>query len=180
MCWSTIAIFEPETDVPVPNGEKGEICVCGPNVCQGYLDDEEATSRLLKVHSDGKVWMHSGDIGYLDENNFLFFCERIKRIFVSFDGTKVSPYSIEQQLLKCPIVDQCLVYAIDDQNHKYGQCPGVMVIFKEDNEADEAKHIFEKFVQTDIAPHLRPIQIKVVDALPVTRGGKFDYFHANK
>lgn len=177
MCWSTIAIFEPGTDSPVPCGTKGEICVCGPNICQGYLGDKDATDQLLKLHSDGKVWMHSGDIGYLDENQFLFFCERIKRIFVRFDGTKVSPYSIEQQLLKCPVVDQCLVYSIPDPGHQHGKCPGVMVVFKVDCDVAKAKQIFERFIQTDIAYHLRPIEIKPVDALPVTRGGKFDYFN---
>lgn len=178
MCWSAIGIFEPGTDTPVPAGETGEICICGPNVCQGYLDDEEATSRLLKRHCDGKVWLHSGDVGYFDEDGFLFFCERIKRIFVRFDGTKVSPYYIEQQLMKCPVVDQCLVYAVDDGEHQYGKCPGVMVVFQKEYTPDEAKKTFETFVRTAVAPHLCPVEIKVVDALPVTRGGKFDYFRA--
>lgn len=180
LCWSPVAIFEPGTDIPVPNGEKGEICVCGPNVCKGYLDDAETTARLLKKHSDGKVWLHSGDIGYFDKDNFLYFCERIKRIFVRFDGTKVSPYGIEQQLIKCPVVEYCLVYAIDDKEHQYGKCPAVMVVFKEGYDRVQAQNIFEEFIQTDIAPHLRPVEIQVVDALPVTRGGKFDYFYAEK
>ncbi len=176
MCWSTIGIFEPGTDIPVPIGEKGEICVCGPNVCQGYLDDKEATDTLLRKHSDGKVWMHSQDVGYLDENGFLYFCERLKRIFVRFDGTKVSPYAIEQQIYRCPVVAHCMVYAIDDTEHEHGMCPAVLVVLKETDDIEGAKKAFEAFLDKKISYHVKPVKITYVDALPVTRGGKFDYF----
>ncbi len=176
MCWSEIKIFEPGTDTSVPDGTKGEICVCGPNVCLGYLDDTDSTNNLLKTHSDGKIWMHSGDIGYLDKNHFLFFCERIKRIFVRFDGTKISPYFIEQQLYRCPVVSHCLVYGIDDPIHQHGKSPGVLVVFKDNCDAADAKQVFDKFIRTNLAEHLRPIEVNVVNVLPVTRNGKFDYF----
>lgn len=173
MCWSTIGIFNIETDTPLPDGEKGEICVCGPNICKGYLEDEEATSKLLKRHSDGKIWMHSGDIGYFDSDHHLYFCERVKRIFVRFDGTKVSPYAIEQQLCKCPVVSQCMVYSMPDTEHEHGRCPGVLVVLdKEDN----AYNTFKEYISNKIAYHLRPVKISEVDSIPTTGNGKFDYF----
>ena len=178
MCWSRIAIFEPETDTPVPVGERGEICVCGPNVCKGYLDDEENTNRLLHTHSDGKVWMHSGDIGYMDENGFLYFCERIKRIFVRYDGTKMSPYAIEQQINRCPVVSSSLVYGADDPEHEYGKCPCALIVFKSDVEKTEAMKVLDEYLKTKISYHQRPVKVTVTDALPVTKGGKFDYFRA--
>ena len=179
MCWSTIGIFEPNTDKPAKNGVKGEICVCGPNISKGYLDDEDATNCLLQRHSDGKIWMHSGDIGYLDENGFLFYCERIKRIFVRFDGTKMSPYAIEQQLYKCPAVSHCLVYGIDDTKHAHGKCPAALVVFKDTYNQDEAKQMLEKFIKTSIPYHMRPAKVSVVDVLPTTRNGKLDYFSSS-
>ncbi|MBR2471820.1 MAG: acyl--CoA ligase [Clostridia bacterium] len=182
LCWEKIGIFEPDTDIALPNGTSGEICVCGPNICCGYLDDEEATNKLLKKHSDGNVWMHSGDIGYLDENDFLFFCERKKRIFVRFDGTKISPYGIEQQLYKCPVVSRALVYPVPDKHHDHGQSPAAMIVLKDEYEKSEAKEILNSFISAKISYHLRPTELSFVDFLPVTRNGKFDYFrpvHSN-
>ena len=176
MCWSKIGIFELNTDKAVETGCKGEIWVSGPNICQGYLDDKETTDVLLRRHSDGKVWMHSGDIGYLDENNFLYFCERMKRIFVRFDGTKISPYAIEQQMYKCPVVAHCMVYGIDDPKHSHGKCPAAYVVFKDECDKIKAKQIFENFVKTKIAYHLRPVHTAFVNSLPITRNGKIDYF----
>ena len=160
--------------------EKGEICVCGPNIFKGYLNDERATGELLVKHSDGKVWLHSGDIGYFDENDFLYFCERQKRIFVRYDGTKISPYAIEQQLYGCPVVDHCLVYGVDDTEHTYGKCPSVLVVFKGDYDVEDAQNKFKKFIKENLAYHLRPVQISAVSALPVTKSGKLDYFRAGR
>lgn len=178
MCWSTIGIFEPDSDIPVENGEHGEICVCGPNICRGYLDDSEATNKLLKRHSDGKIWMHSGDIGYLDENKFLYFCERFKRIIIRYDGTKLSPFAIEQQLYRCPAVAHCMVYGVDDKNHEHGQCPAALVVFNEEYTHGEAKRMFENYVNSRMSYHMRPVKMSYVNALPVTKNGKFDYFCA--
>lgn len=176
MCWSTIGIFEPNTDKALENGCKGEICVCGPNICQGYLDDKETTNILLQRHSDGKIWMHSGDIGYMDENNFLYFCERVKRIFVRFDGTKISPFGIEQQLYRCPVVKHCMVYGTNDTKHAHGKCPAAYVVFKDDCDREKAKQTFEDFIKSKIAYHLRPVHISYVSTIPVTKSGKIDYF----
>lgn len=180
MCWSEIGIFKPHTEERVSRGEKGEICVCGPNVFKGYLNDEAATGELLKCHSDGRVWLHTGDIGYFDDNNFLYFCERIKRIFVRFDGTKISPYFIEQQLHRCPVVEHCLVYGEEDPNHAYGKCPAVLVVFKEAWSSEDAEGIFKQYIRDNLAYHLRPVKISVVNSLPVTKSGKLDYFRASR
>ena len=176
MCWSTIGIFEMGTDKPVEVGCSGEICVCGPNVCQGYLDDEKTSAALLRQPSDGKIWLPSGDVGYMDENNFLYFCERMKRIFVRFDGTKISPYGIEQQLYRCPVVAHCMEYGSEDPKHAHGKCPAAWVVFKEEYDEKQAKQIYENFINTKIAYHLRPIETSFVNALPVTKNGKLDYF----
>lgn len=176
MCWSTIRIFEPGTSHELPAGEKGEICVCGPNICQGYLDDVSATNMLLRQHEDGTTWLHSGDIGYLDENGFLFFCERIKRIYVRYDGTKVSPYAIEQMIMKCPAVSRCLVISIHDKKHAHGKCAKALIVLKKGYTESSASSLLEKHIHTTIPQFMRPVETVFVDKLPVTKSGKLDYF----
>ena len=176
MCWSEIKIFEPDTFNPLPAGEHGEICVSGPNICQGYLKDKKATDALLKVHPDGKLWLHSGDIGYLDENGFLYFCERIKRIYVRFDGTKISPYAIECLLQKCPIVSRALVVAVDDKKHFHGKCAKAYIVLKKGIDAEDAMPILKKYGHSAISDYMRPEEYVFVDRLPTTKNGKLDYF----
>ena len=176
MCWSEIKIFEPDTFNPLPVGEAGEICVSGPNVCKGYLDDKNSTDALLKVHPDGKLWLHTGDIGYLDNNGFLYFCERIKRMYVRFDGTKISPFAIETLLQKCDIVDRALVVAIDDKNHAHGKCAKAYIVLKTKTDPKEALQILKKYAQNEISYYMQPEEYVFVDKLPTTKNGKLNYF----
>lgn len=154
--------------------EKGEICIHGPSVCKGYLDDKEATDKLLKKHFDVKLWLHSGDIGYKDNEGYIYFCERIKRMFVRFDGTKVSPYSIEQVILKCPVVSMCLILAVKDKNHSQGKCPKAVVVLKNDDAS--SRKAYEKYISENLAEFMRPVDTVFAEHLPVTKNGKVDYF----
>lgn len=173
-CWTKIEIFDPETGQELPLGERGEICICGPSVCKGYLNDPLNTDLLLRKHDDGEIWLHSGDIGYLNEKGELFFCERIKRMYVRWDGTKVSPYAIEQALLSCPVVEECLVYPVEDRKHFHGCCAKALVVLT--TEKYRAREYLEKFIQGNLGEHMRPETVEVVKRLPLTKLGKVDYF----
>lgn len=177
ICYLTkIKIIDCETMEEVPKGELGEICIHGSSVCKGYLNDKEATDNLLKIHSDGLVWLHTGDIGYMDENNLLYFCERKKRMFVRHDGTKVSPYAIEQHLSKCPIVDKCIVVAIKDEEHSYGMCAGAVIVLKKDADPETAQTVIERFSAENIPNYMQPKKFKFVAEIPKTKAKKVDYF----
>jgi len=90
----------------LPVGEKGEIVVKGENVMQGYWNNEEATKEALK---DG--WLYTGDLGYLDEDNFLYVLGRYKSLLIADDGEKFSPEGIEEDMIQnCNFVDQCMMY----------------------------------------------------------------------
>ncbi len=170
-----VRIFDADTSEPCKIGEKGEICISGPSVCQGYLNDKEATDRLLKIHQDGRVWLHSGDLGYVDENGFVYFCERIKRMFVNFDGTKISPYSIEKVILKCDEVKACLIQAVKDKHHSHGKCAKAIIVLN-NSRSVEAQNACKKFIVDNLPEHMRPVEIMFVDSLPITKNGKVDYF----
>ncbi|MBQ4340647.1 MAG: acyl--CoA ligase, partial [Firmicutes bacterium] len=76
-------IVEPGTDEEVPYGQDGEICISGPTVMKGYMNNPEETADTLRTHSDGRVWVHTGDLGMMDEEGFVYYKQRIKRMIIS-------------------------------------------------------------------------------------------------
>ena len=174
-----IAICDPQTNETLPNNIEGEICICGPTVCMGYFNDKEMTDELLQIHKDGKLWLHSGDRGYIDENQAIYFCERYKRMYVRFDGTKISPYSIEQVLSKCSIIEACLVIAIKDTAHSHGKCAKANIVLKNGVNKKQALPIIKDFCKKNLDEHMQPQKIVFVDSLPKTANGKIDYFEKN-
>lgn len=176
--YTIVKIFDRETWEELPPYEKGEICIYGPTVCEGYFKDQEMTDMLLKKHDDGRIWLHSGDIGYLDENGFLFFCERIKRMYVRYDGTKVSPYSIEQILSSCPVVARCMLTAIRDTDHSHGMCGRALIVLRDNVDEKSGRDQLDKFIRENLGMHMIPKEILFVDKLPYTKNGKLDYFAA--
>lgn len=176
-CWTSVTIIDPLTGQQLPCGKHGEICISGPSICQGYLNDPQSTNALLHLHDDGKIWLHSGDIGYKDDKGNIYFVERIKRMYIRYDGTKMSPYAIEQALLACPAVDRCLVVAAPDPAHSHGMCPHAIIVKAGALSTRQAKAQLEKHIRFHLAEHMRPSSIHFVQELPSTKNGKIAYFH---
>ncbi len=101
------------TTEELPVGEEGEICIHGPAVMLGYLDQPEETAKTLIKHSDGKIWLHTGDIGYMDPDGFFFFKLRHKRMIKS-SGMNVYPAQVEEVLYSHPDVKQVCVIGVPD------------------------------------------------------------------
>jgi long-chain acyl-CoA synthetase len=110
-----VAIFEPESGRELPVGEAGEICVSGPAVMLGYLDDPAATAEALRRHADGRVWLHTGDIGRRDDDGFFYFLGRRKRMIKS-SGFNVFPGEVEQVLCTHSAVAEAYVLGVPDES----------------------------------------------------------------
>ena len=108
-----VAIFRPGELEEAPVGEEGEICVSGPAVMLGYLDDPDATAAALQTHPDGRTWLHTGDIGRMDEDGFFFFTSRLKRMIKS-SGFNVFPSQVEAALHEHPSVAEVCVVGVPD------------------------------------------------------------------
>ena len=87
-------IVTPGTKIEVKPGLEGEICISGPTVMLGYMDNPEETANTLQTHADGKTWLHTGDLGYMDEDGFVYFRQRIKRMIIT-SGYNVYPSQLE-------------------------------------------------------------------------------------
>ena len=106
-------ICAPGTEREVPPGEEGEICIAGPAVMPGYLDDPDATRQALRRHADGRTWLHTGDLGRQDADGFFYFGVRLKRLIKS-SGFNVYPAQVEAVLLEHPRVAEACVAGVPD------------------------------------------------------------------
>ncbi len=102
---------------------------------KGYYNKPEETAILLRRHPDGRVWAHTGDMGYLDEDGFVYLDSRIKRMIIRHDGFKVFPSMIENVVSRHPAVHQCSVVGCADKDHVQGRLPFVYIVLKADTTA---------------------------------------------
>lgn len=174
---TTVSVFEPDTDKELKYGETGEICMTAPTVMLGYFNHPEETDKVLHRHSDGKLWIHSGDIGHMDEDGFLFIDGRIKRIIVRYDGFKVFPSMIENTVSSHGAVEQCCAVGVDDAAHSQGKLPAVHVALKAEYRGKE--HQVEQelgaLCQKELPEYAQPVAWHFRDSLPLTPIGKIDF-----
>ena len=122
-----LKIVDPETHKEVKTGQVGEIQISGPSVMLGYLNNEEETNNVLQKDKNGKVWVHTGDLGYINKNGCLFFVQRLKRLIIS-SGYNVYPSHIEEVLNKHEYVLNSCVVGIP---HPYKvQVPKAYIVLK--------------------------------------------------
>ena len=176
---NTYGIFERGTDKELKYGEEGEICITGPTEMLGYLDNEEEESKVIKIHSDGKKWIHSEDVGIIDEDGFLFFKGRYKRL-IPHGGFKLYPSYIEGVIMKHPNIDNCCVISIPDK--VYGASPEAHVVIKKDSvsELKKLKEELIKLCQDKLPSYSQPEDFIFEEDLPLTSVGKVDYKKVEK
>lgn len=172
-----IAAFEPGTDRELPIGQRGELCISGPCLMKGYYNKPEETAILLRRHPDGRVWAHTGDMGYLDEDGFVYLDSRIKRMIIRHDGFKVFPSMIENVVSRHPAVHQCSVVGCTDKDHTQGRLPFVYIVLKADITAKKKQVIreLERMCAEELPEYVQPVAYKFISSMPMTPVGKVDY-----
>ncbi len=174
---TNISIFEPETETELGYGQDGEICISGPNTMLGYYNNEQATNQVLKIHSDGRIWVHTGDIGHITQNGNIYVVDRLKRMIIRYDGFKIFPSIIENVLCTHYAVETCKVVSIPDINHSQGKLPKAHVVLKPEFKENSQKIMFElkKLCSEQLPEYVQPVDYKFRDKLPLTPVGKIDY-----
>lgn len=159
-------------------GEEGEICIAGPTVMLGYYNNPASTDELIKIHEDGQRWIHTGDLGYINEEGVIFVTGRIKRIIMTKgkDGqvTKIFPNRIEKAVYENSAVELCCVVGIPDDNRI--NYPKAIVVLKDgflDNESTKQSII--KTCKSLLPDYMVPNEIECRKELPRTDRGKVDY-----
>ena len=172
-----VSIFEPGTDTELPIGERGEICICSPSTMKGYYNKPEETAMILRRHPDGRIWVHTGDIGYMDSDGFVFLDSRIKRLIIRHDGFKVFPSMIENVISRHPAVHQCSVVGCTDKDHVQGRLPFVFIVLKADSNVKKRQVVkeLERMCTEELPEYVQPVGYKFLPEMPMTLVGKIDY-----
>ena len=174
---TVVAAFEPGTDQELPIGQRGELCISGPCLMKGYYNKADETAMILRRHPDGRIWVHTGDMGYLDEDGFVFLDSRIKRMIIRHDGFKVFPSMIENVVSRHPAVHQCSVVGCADKDHVQGRLPFVYIVLKADTTAKKKQVIreLERMCAEELPEYVQPVAYKFISSMPMTPVGKVDY-----
>jgi long-chain acyl-CoA synthetase len=172
----TIRIRDVETgEKDMPTGEPGEIISAGPQVMKGYLNLPEETDNALR-DIDGRKWMFSGDVGYMDEEGYIFLCDRAKDMLI-VGGYKVFSVEVEDKLSAMPEIAACAVIGQKDEARPGNDIVTLYVELSPDhkNANTEVLHkSITQFCRDNMAAYKVPKQIHFVDAIPLTPVGKID------
>lgn len=172
---TTISVFDPETGKELSYNEQGEICITGPNTMLGYYNNKVATEEIIKQHKDGLMWVHSGDIGYMNEKGSIFIVDRLKKIIIRYDGFKVFPSVIEKVVSSHSAVFSCCVVGMTDKKHSQGKLPIVFAVLHGDVNVENTKAELFELCKKELPEYAQPTNFIFIEKMPLTPIGKVDY-----
>jgi long-chain acyl-CoA synthetase len=161
------------TTEEVAVGEEGEICVSGPAVMLGYLDDAAATGEALRRHADGRIWLHTGDLGKMDADGFFYFTVRLKRMIKS-SGFNVYPAQVEAVLYQHPLVAEVCVAGVPDPA-QVERVKAYVVLKNPALASAETEQALIDHCRQRLIKWSCPREVEFRRELPKTRVGKIDY-----
>lgn len=163
-----VSLEEPDQEMPL--GEVGELVMHGPTLMRGYHNMPTETQNVLREHADGKLWLHSGDIAYMDDDGYIFIVDR-KKDMALIGGFNVYPRVIEDALMEHPGILEVGVAAIPHPEKAGQEALKAWVVLQPEAANTTEKDIIE-FARTKLAPYEVPTRIAFADALPRTTVGK--------
>ena len=139
----------------------------------GYINEDKETKNTLVRHHDGRTWLHTGDLGYMDKNGFIFYTSRAKRMIIS-NGYNIYPIELEEIIKKCKYVADCPVVAVP---HKIkSQTPEAVIVLKKGIEDNlNIRTEIRKYCKENIARYAQPTEFEFRENIPVTEIGKVAY-----
>ncbi len=171
-------ITKNDTFKELNSGEEGEICISGPLVMMGYLGDDAETAQTIRLHDDGKLWLHTGDIGYLGDDGLIYFAQRLKRIIIS-SGYNIYPTHLESIINSHEAVLTSTVIGID--HHYKGQVPKAFVVLKPGYKPGKRlEREIRELLERNVPIYALPVAYEFRDKLPTTKIGKVAFRELEK
>ncbi|MBR4658818.1 MAG: AMP-binding protein [Clostridia bacterium] len=168
-----IKIVKPDTDEELPYGEEGEILLAGPSVMKEYMNHPEETAQTLRQHADGLTWVYTGDLGVQDEDGFIYFKGRAKRMIIS-SGYNVYPAQLENIIDALDFVQMSCVIGVPDP-YKVQKVKAFVMLRKGVPANDETREKIMAHCRKNIAKYAMPYEIEFRDDMPKTLVGKVAY-----
>lgn len=156
-----------------PLGEEGELICSGPQVMQGYLNKPEETENALRKH-DGEIWMHTGDVGRMDEDGFVYVVDRAKDMII-VGGYKVFSSEVEDKLYQHPAIEMCALIGVPNKERPDSEIVKLVLQKSEsykDVDDEKIREEITAFAKEKLAPYKIPKLFEFVDAIPLTSVGK--------
>ncbi len=168
-----IKIVEPGTDKELPYGEEGEILLAGPTVMMEYMKHPEETAQTLRHHADGLTWVYTGDLGEMDEEGFIYFKGRAKRMIIS-SGYNVYPGQLENILDAHEAVQMSCVIGVPDP-YKMQKVKAFVKLAAGYQPTEETRQMLMDYCRKHIAKYAMPYDIAFKEDMPKTLVGKVAY-----
>lgn len=163
-------IIKNDTFKALPVGGEGEICISGPLVMMGYLGDEAETAQTIRLHDDGRIWLHTGDLGRLGEDGLIYFAQRLKRMIIS-SGYNIYPTHLESVINSHEGVLTSTVIGIE--HHYKGQVPKAFIVLKPGYKAGKKiEREIRSLLERNVPIYALPVAYEFRDKLPQTLVGK--------
>lgn len=166
-------VVKASTKMEVPYGDEGEICISGPTVMMEYLENEEETESTLQHHQDGRLWLHTGDLGTMDEKGFIYYKQRLKRMIIT-SGYSVYPSQLENIIDANEYVLMCTVIGVPDP-YKVQKVKAFIVLKRGVKPTEQVKKSIEEHCTRNIAKYAMPYEFEYREKLPQTLVGKVAY-----
>lgn len=154
-------IVDVETGEALGPGKEGEVCIRGPQVMKGYLNNPEATAAMI----DSEGWLHTGDVGYADEEGWFYIIDRVKEL-IKYKGFQVAPAELEAILLTHPAIADAAVIPSPDE--EAGEVPKAFIVRK----ADITEAEVMTYVESHVAPYKKIRYVEFIDQIPKSPSGK--------
>lgn len=171
-------IVIPSTNEEAPIKQMGEICIAGPTVMRGYINNPKETSQTLRTHDDGVTYLHTGDLGYMDEDGFIYFVQRLKRMIIT-SGYNVYPSQIENVIDSHEAVAFSTVIGVKD-DYRMQRVKAFIVLKPGFSPTEEVKASIKAHCEKSIAKYALPREYEFRDSLPKTLVGKIAYRELEK
>ncbi|XP_021294689.1 4-coumarate--CoA ligase 1-like [Herrania umbratica] len=156
-------IVDPDTGSSLPRNQAGEICIRGDQIMKGYLNDPEATARTI----DKEGWLHTGDIGYIDDDDELFIVDRLKEL-IKYKGFQVAPAELEAMLIAHPDIIDAAVVAMKDE--AAGEVPVAFVVRSGNSQLCEDE--IKQYISKQVVFYKRISRVFFIEAIPKAPSGK--------
>ena len=172
---TVLGIFDLETKKELKYNEEGEICILSSTFMLGYYGDQKKSQEIFQMHDDGNIWLHTGDIGTIDENGHVYIKGRTKRVIFIYTGEKIYPLDLEEIIETIDEIDKVIVVAEPDPEHENAIIPCCFVTLSKQISVEELKSKISRLLKTNAASYVRINNVHIKDEFPKTAIGKVDW-----